>query len=456
MRICGVRGVAAAVLLGLAMGAGAQAVGVQTRSAALTALFKEMWEDRLKHSPEFASAIGDRRYNDQVSDESPKAIADALARDRAYLVRLEAIDTTGLTDQEKLSAQLMERQLVMAEEGARFKEWELPVNQFHGIHTDLPSEVSDFPFATVKDYDDYAVRLGKMPQQIRQATENLLAGIDDGRVQPAYLMEKVLKQTEELAANTPENSPFALPLKKFPASIGEADRKRISAAVLEAIRMEVLPAYVRFAKFMRSTEIPAARKEPGVWSMTDGDAYYAFCVRRSTTTDKTPAEIHQIGLDEVKRDEAEMLAIVKKLGYSDVKSFGAAMKANPKMHPLGKDDLLERYRGYEGGYEAEAAGAVRAAAEELARSGGDAGVPGERPGGGVVCGGHTGWDAAGAGEHQYVQRDRAAYGADRGGELSRRDSGASSSDFDCAGVDRAAGVSQTPGVHGVCGGLGAL
>ena len=346
--------VAAAVLFAAAVGAGAQttspqAASVQQRSAALTALFKEMWEDRLKHSPEFASAIGDRRYNDQVSDESPKAIADDLARDRAYLVRLETIDTTGLTEQEKLSSQLMERQLVMAEEGARFKEWELPVNQFHGIHTDLPSEVSDFPFATVKDYDDYVVRLGKMPGQIRQATENLLAGIDDGRVQPAYLMEKVLKQTEDLASNTPENSPFALPLKKFPASVSDADRKRISAAVLEAIQTQVLPAYVRFAKFMRATEIPAARKEPGVWAITEGDAYYAFCVRRSTTTDKTPAEIHQIGLDEVKRDEAEMLAIVKKLGYPDVKSFGAAMKAKPKMHPLGKDDLLERYRGYEAG-----------------------------------------------------------------------------------------------------------
>ena len=117
--------------------------------------------------------------------------------------------------------------------------------------------------------------------------------------------------------------------------------------MLAAIEDDVLPAYVRFANFLRSTEIPAARKDPGVWAIKDGDAYYAFCVRRSTTMDKTPAEIHQIGLDAVKRDEAEMLAIVKKLGYPDVKTFGVAMAKDPKQHPASKEDLLDRYRKYE-------------------------------------------------------------------------------------------------------------
>ena len=337
----------AALLLAMFM-PGLHAQSVAERSATLDALFKAMWEDGLKHSPEFASSLGDRRYNDQLSDLSPRAVNDGLARNRAYLERLAAIDTTGLSDQEKLSVELMERSLIQDEEGARFKEWELPVNQFHGIHTDLPSEVVDWPFATVKDYDDYIVRLHKMPQQMRQATENLMAGIDDGRVQPAYLMEKVLKQTQDLAAQVPDKSAFADPLKKFPATIDANERKRISAAVIAAIQDEILPAYVRFARFMAAVEIPAGRKEPGVWAMKDGDAYYAFCVRRSTTLDKSPAEIHQIGLDEVKRDEAEMLAIVKKLGYPDIKTFAAAMAKDPKQHPTSKEDLLDRYRHYEG------------------------------------------------------------------------------------------------------------
>jgi uncharacterized protein (DUF885 family) len=320
---------------------------VKDRSEALSSLFKEMWEDQLKHSPEFASSLGDRRYNDQLSDLSPRAVNDSLARGRDYLARLAAIDTTGLSDQEKLSAELMERQLIEAEEGSKFKEWQLPVNQFHGIHTDLPSEIVDWPFATVKDYDDYIVRLHKMPAQLRQATENLMAGIDDHRVQPAFLLEKVLAQTREIANQQPEESAFATPLKKFPASVDAAARKRITTEMLAAIQGDVLPAYVRFAKFLEAIEIPAGRKDPGVWAITDGDAYYAFCVRRSTTLDKTPAEIHQIGLDEVKRDEAEMLVIVKKLGYPDIKSFGTAMAKDPKEHPSSKQDLLDRYRKYE-------------------------------------------------------------------------------------------------------------
>jgi uncharacterized protein (DUF885 family) len=159
-------------------------------------------------------------------------------------------------------------------------------------------------------------------------------------------MEKVLAQVQAIAAEKPADTPFAEPLKKFPASVPAADQKRITADVLNAIATNVLPMYARFAKFLTAAYIPDCRKDPGVWALPDGDAYYAFAVRRSTTLDKTPAEIHQIGLDEVKRDEAEMLAIAKKMGYADLKSFGAAIKADPKLHPASADALLAVYRGY--------------------------------------------------------------------------------------------------------------
>jgi uncharacterized protein (DUF885 family) len=171
-------------------------------------------------------------------------------------------------------------------------------------------------------------------------------GMDEGRVPPAYLLEKVVTQTEALATQKPEESPFAQPLKKFPASMSAADRKRVSQEMAEAIVNTVLPTYARFARFLKAQYVPAGRKEPGVWSLPDGDAYYAYRVRQSTTEDKTPAEIHQIGLDEVKRDETEMLAIVKKMGFQDIKSFSAAMKTNPKLHPASKEALLDAYKGY--------------------------------------------------------------------------------------------------------------
>jgi uncharacterized protein (DUF885 family) len=316
------------------------------QSKALSTLFTQIWEDRLKHSPEFASSIGDKRYNDQLTDYSTQALNAALARGRDYIQKLSEIDTTGLTDQEKLSADLMLRQLIEQQEAAKFKEWEMPVNQFYGFHTDLPQLPDRLQFDSVKDYDDYITRLKKVPNAFSQIMTNMQLGADEGRVQVQYLMEKVLVQTLALANQKPEESPFAQPLKKFPKTVSAAEQKRISSEMLDAISADVLPSYKRFAGFLKAEYIPKSRKEIGAAALPDGDAYYAFRIRQSTTLSKSAAEIHQIGLDEVKRDESEMLAIVKSLGFSDIKSFSAALKTNSKEHPASAEALIEDYKGY--------------------------------------------------------------------------------------------------------------
>src|SRR5262252_8181128 len=104
------------------------------RSKALATLFAEIWEDRMKHSPEYASLLGDKRFNDQLSDYSVDEVNASLARGRAFLQRLSTIDTTGLSQQEQLSKTLMLRELTDQQEAARFKEWQMPVNQFNGFH----------------------------------------------------------------------------------------------------------------------------------------------------------------------------------------------------------------------------------------------------------------------------------------------------------------------------------
>ncbi|ADW68825.1 protein of unknown function DUF885 [Granulicella tundricola MP5ACTX9] len=233
------------------------ATSVAGRSAALSSLFKEMWDDELKHSPEFASELGDRRYGDQLSDLSPRAVNDGLARGQGYLVRLAEIDTTGLSADEKLAVETMEERLAAAEEGARAKAWEMPVTQAGGVQVVLPGLAASLSFETVKDYDDWITRLKKIPDQIRQATEDMMAGIDERRVQPVAVLEMAEKQTEDLAGQKPEESVFARPLKRFSASIGAAERKRITDETLDAIQDDVLPAYVRFGKFLKVQAVPA-------------------------------------------------------------------------------------------------------------------------------------------------------------------------------------------------------
>jgi len=121
-----------------AVPAGDLAQDIAARSRDLSRLFDEIWQDKLSHSPEYATFLGDKRYDDQLTDYSPRAVNDSLARGRAFIQRLSAIDTTGLPHQAQLSAELMLRSLIEDQEAARFKEWEMPVNQYEGLQLDLP------------------------------------------------------------------------------------------------------------------------------------------------------------------------------------------------------------------------------------------------------------------------------------------------------------------------------
>ncbi len=335
------------VFIALASTVGAaQNPPLDTRVKTLNTIFSDYWEDLLKHEPDFASSIGDNRYNDQLSDYSVQAYNESLARGRAFLTRLTEVDAAGMSDQEQLSKDLLVRQLIQNQQEARFKPWEMPVNQFYGLQVDLPQLVAQLTFNSVKDYDDYIARLKKVPLAFQQITDDMSIGMEDHREPPAYLMEKVLGQVNTIANEKPQDSPFALPVKKFPASVSATQQARIKEELFAVIACQVTPAYVRFGKFLQAQYIPNGRNDPGIWSLPDGDAYYRFLVKQSTTTDLTPDQIHQIGLDQVKQDEEQILAIAQKLGFADIKALEAAAANNPKLYPTSKDQLLDAYRGY--------------------------------------------------------------------------------------------------------------
>ena len=317
---------------------------LEARRKALNDLLHEQWEYTMRTSPIYASILGDKRWNDQLDDFSQAAIDDNLEQTSVFLKRFEAIDTAGFPDQEVLNKELMVRDLKMNLEGARFKPWEMPVNQFNGIHIDAPQLVSVLSFSSVKDYEDYIARLKQLPRLFDQTIVQMRKGMADGLMPPKILLEQVVTQADGLAKTAPERSPFAHPFEKFPDSIPPADQKRLHDEGIAAIRDSVTPAYVRFTAFVRDEYAPKGRTEPGVWSLPDGAARYAFAVKQSTTTDLTPEEIHQIGLAQVKEIEGRMLGVAQQLGYPDLKSFYAAIKANPKLHPHSREEILDLYR----------------------------------------------------------------------------------------------------------------
>ena len=319
---------------------------LQARREALNKLLAEQWEYSLSTSPEFASILGDKRWNDQISDNSQAAIDAELAKSREFLKRFEAIDTTGFPEQEALNQELMVRGLKEGIEGARFKGWLMPVNQISGIHLMAPQFPPLLTFTTVKDYDDLITRYKKLPRVFDQTIVHMRAGMAAGLMPPKFLLEKVVGQIEGLAAMQPEQSPFAQPLAKFPKDVREAEQKRIREQMTAAIRDSILPAYARLGKFVKEEYLPKGRTEPGMWSLPDGETRYAWAVQQSTTSNLTPEEIHQIGLREVTRIEGEMLEIAKKLGHKDVQSLNAAIEADPKLKAQSRQQILDLYTKY--------------------------------------------------------------------------------------------------------------
>lgn len=321
---------------------------VDTRRQQLNALIAELWEWNLQQNPVFASIIGDKRYNDQLGSTSEKTILAQQAKEKEFLKRFEAIGPAGLPHQDVLNRELEIRDLKEDIESTDLKLWQMPVNQMSGIHINAPQLVSVLSFQTVKDYDDYIARLQQLPRVFEENTANMRKGMANGLMPPKFLLEKVVEQIDGIAAQAPDKTPFARPFDNFPASLSEADKSRLKSAGLAAIKNDVLPAYVKFGSFVKDEYVPQGRAEVGVWSLPNGDAIYAYRVRRSTTTDKTPEEIHQIGLQQVAEIEKQQLAIANQLGFKDLKTFREAVKANPKLYAQSREQILDLYRKYIG------------------------------------------------------------------------------------------------------------
>ncbi|HZR09247.1 MAG TPA: DUF885 family protein [Myxococcales bacterium] len=319
---------------------------LQARRKQLSDLLDEQWEYTMRTHPEYASVLGDKRYNDKLSDRSEKAILAELEVERQFLARFKAIDVSGFPEQEALNKALMVREMELDLAGVRFKDWEMPVTQFGGIHIQAPQIVSLLSFETVKDYDDYIARLQKLPVAFAQTTDLMRKGMADKLMPPRILLEQVARQSAKIGETAPEDNPFFAPAKKIPAGFAEADKARIREQMLAAVRDGVKPAYQAFTRFVQEEYAPQGRAEPGIWALPEGKDRYAYAVEQATTTRMQPEEIHQIGLREVARDRALMLKIAKKLGYEDLKSFDAAIAKNPKLHPASREQMLELYRKY--------------------------------------------------------------------------------------------------------------
>jgi len=315
---------------------------VADRLAAQNALFEEQYESDLRNFPERATAFGDYRYNDKLAEYSLEAIAQRHKADEAFLARLEAIPSTGFSDQDQLSHDLLARVLRQRVADFDLKEYEMPINQQNGIHTGLADLPLSVPLDSVKHYEDYVARLHQIPRVLSQTTEVLRAGMKDKLMPVRFLLEKLPVQCQGII----DADPFLIPTKKYPASISAEDQKRLTEQITDAINSDVIPAYKTFANFLRTEYSPEGRTALSITSLADGEKRYQNDIYARTTTRMTPDEIHQLGLREIDRIQAEMTVIAKKAGFADLDSFRASLKTNPKYIPTSSDQILEDFRRY--------------------------------------------------------------------------------------------------------------
>ena len=340
------RGAAAALAGLLAACASAPVDDTAARLQSLNALLAEQWEWTLKENPEFATILGDYRYNDRLSDLSLAHVQQQRQDTAAFLARFQAIDTTGFTDQDRLNQQLMVRQLGDALRAIDYRFHEMPVEQIGGAHLQLAQFVSYLPFETARHYEDYLARLNQVPKTFDALIGVMQQGLKDGLMPPRFLLEKTVKQCSAIAEPAGEASPFGQPLKKMPDALTPDERQRLHDAIVVAIDTQVRPAYRKLGAFIEKDYAPHGRAEPGLWALPNGDELYRFAVERQTTTRKSPEQIHQIGLAEVARIEAEQLKIARQLGYKSLPAFRAKLAKDPKAHATSRQQILDLYRKY--------------------------------------------------------------------------------------------------------------
>ncbi|MEW5927942.1 MAG: DUF885 domain-containing protein [Gemmatimonadota bacterium] len=309
----------------------------------LRQLFADEWERTLRESPLTATGFGDRRYNDRLPSVGLADQQRMMEADRAALARLLAIPRDSLSPEDALDYDVFRRLREDDVAEAEFRGYLIPITNREGFHTYFPELPNDVPLATVEDYENYIARLRAFRAYSAQQVELMREGIRAGMVLPRASVEGIEASITPHVVADPTRSLLYAPFTRFPASVPEGERARLAAAGRDAVATSVVPGYREFGEFMASEYIPAARRTIGASELPNGRAYYAARVRRYTTLDLTPDQVHRTGLAEVARIRAAMDSVMKSTGFRGTfPEFVRFLRTDPRFY-AGTPEALLRY-----------------------------------------------------------------------------------------------------------------
>jgi uncharacterized protein (DUF885 family) len=312
----------------------------------LHALFDQAWEFDLKDDPVAASQKGDKRFNQEWDDFSPESWRARDAQYAEFIQQAKAINDADLPEVEKLNRDLFVRMYQDERDQIRFKSYLRPLDQmkYSGGVLSASEAAELIEFASVKDYEDWIVRLHRIPKLIDQTMALMREGLQAHNLQPRIIVERSEQRLREQLVSDARKSPFFQPFARFPQAIAKEQRDQLSSEAESAIRDDVIPAYQRLSDFVEKTYLPKSRDSVGAWDTPEGDAFYRTRLAWFTTTQLSPEEVHQLGLKEVSRIRGEMDKVIARVGFKgSFAEFLTFLRTDPRFYYKDPDELMRAY-----------------------------------------------------------------------------------------------------------------
>ncbi len=301
-------------------------------------------------NPLDATVNGQKEYNDQLvfemTDSYRKKEADFFDK---YQAKLATIDKEKLSTEELNSYEIIKWEVEVGKEVLKQPTNLMPIHQFWGTHLTMSQFASGSaaqPFKTEKDYRNFLKRMDLYAVWIDSAMVYMKKGMAKGLVLPKSLTIKVIPQFEEIVTSKVEDNLFYSTLKTFPASFTEAQKSSLTKEYTTTIQEKLMPQYQKMIAFLKGEYLPASRSTSGIGSIPNGKEMYRAYVKQWTTTNKTPEEIHEIGLKEVARLNAEMEKVKEQVGFKGtLKEFLNDVRNKKELKPFTKpEEVLAHFQ----------------------------------------------------------------------------------------------------------------
>jgi uncharacterized protein (DUF885 family) len=310
--------------------------------AQFKAIYTDEWKWRVSQQME-RDEDDDNDASASMPHVDPATQQRRLEYWQGVLKRLDGVAFDKLSAPERINYQVYKAQIAAFVEEQRFREYEKPLNADSSFWSNL-SYGARRPFRKVKEYRDYVKQLQDLPRYFDDEMANMRAGLARGFTPPRVtLIGRDSSITSVSEAKTPQDTYFYTPFKTMPASIPAPEQEQLRTQAVQIIRDKVQPAYAKLLKFMREEYIPKANESLAAEALPDGKAYYQSKIVEYTTTSLTPDQIHQIGLEEMAKIRAEMLDVIKQVGFEgDLPAFLKFLRTDPRFYAKTPEELLMR------------------------------------------------------------------------------------------------------------------